>query len=344
MDASTKKIQADVYANRESEALFYANQLANYIRTTPVMNPQNANTPYDVSVGVMMPKYYPIEQAWFCSIIIDIAVNLKVVGGTGAGLSIGLPPIDCEFSTFGPIGEDYNDVGVHWWIDSCKAFVDPNPPATPDPLPPIPTPPSSLNTKMELIFWSATEPVLKVDDALVTMIDIGDGAWAYGQDNDPTSVKLDVSNVANHDITAIVIQNYAVGGSLSNAFSHLPNLEVFAAPYNLTGTIYINAMLRDCPKLKRVELGDVSHINHFGWLFSDCTSLQILPPMNTVSGEMFNSMFKGCTGLLFVCGIDTTHQHSTIEMFEGADNLQSPNAAEQAAILAGTDFTSISCP
>jgi len=76
VDASVKKLKVDVYANTPNEARLYAERLAGYVRSTPVSN--HGNTPYDISVGVTAPKFYPIEQAYYASLMIDMAVNLRI--------------------------------------------------------------------------------------------------------------------------------------------------------------------------------------------------------------------------------------------------------------------------
>jgi len=126
-------------------------------------------------------------------------------------------------------------------------------------------------------------------------------------------------------------------------FAGLANLEVISFSQGLPGTTFINGMLKDCPKLRRAELGDTSHVTHAHFLFANNVEMEVVPVMDTSSCENFAGMFSGMLKLKCISKLDTRAGTDMTGMFQDTPLLTSPDATAQAALMTGA-VHDIPCP
>ena len=81
---------------------------------------------------------------------------------------------------------------------------------------------------------------------------------------------------------------------------------------------------------------DMSECINFSETFYGCSSFTFLPKLITTKGENFTRMLGYMTSMTCLHGIDTRQQTSTVNMFDGTNNLGRPNINEIQNILAGT--------
>lgn len=80
-------------------------------------------------------------------------------------------------------------------------------------------------------------------------------------------------------------------------------------------------------------------------MYQNSTLLSSASIINSVNGENFLAMFAGCIILECLEGINTLSQTNTTSMFLNTPLLTNPNAAEQTAILAGSNYVNANpCP
>jgi hypothetical protein len=121
MDGSAKNYVLSVYANYADESYALANQLANYVENTAVMNPVTEGS-YDCSVGVKKPVFDVESLAYKTDIVVLVAGNLRVIN-EGAGIATPpQPPPDCSLSIWHEDAMAYDDNG--FWYAQCAAFYD----------------------------------------------------------------------------------------------------------------------------------------------------------------------------------------------------------------------------
>lgn len=102
---------------------------------------------------------------------------------------------------------------------------------------------------------------------------------------------------------------------------------------------------RNCNKLTNFPLINTSAVQTFTEAWYLCTSLTNLPLIDTSTGVNFVSTFGGCTALECLSGINTLLKNNTTDLFLNTPLLTAPNAAEQTAILAGSNYVNAGdCP
>jgi len=90
--------------------------------------------------------------------------------------------------------------------------------------------------------------------------------------------------------------------------------------------------------LEEIVLPDLSNVTDFSEAFYYNSALTSLPAIDTSNGTLFTGMFNYCESLVCLTNIDTTNQTDTTNMFQNCTSLVAPDATDQSAILAGTDW------
>jgi len=127
----------------------------------------------------------------------------------------------------------------------------------------------------------------------------------------------------NGRITSITINSLGTLHSLYQTFQSLSNLTEFIV----------------------TDQNAFSNITKMNSTWYYCPSLTSLPPIDTSSVTDFTNTFRYSAALTCLSNIDTTNQTTTTAMFDGCTSLVAPDATDQTAIEAGTNWTNPgSCP
>ena len=103
-------------------------------------------------------------------------------------------------------------------------------------------------------------------------------------------------------------------------------------------TVDFSNMFTNCSSLQSVPLLNTAAGTSFASMFYGCSSLQSIPLLNTAAGTSFTSMFYGCPSLQSIPLINTAAGTSFTSMFNGCSSLQSIPLLNTAA---GTSFASM---
>ena len=80
-------------------------------------------------------------------------------------------------------------------------------------------------------------------------------------------------------------------------------------------------MFSGCSSLTEVPPMNTSNVTNMGGMFDDCSSLVSVPPMNTSNVTNMNDMFSGCSSLTEVPPMNTSNVTSMNDMFSGCSSL-----------------------
>src|SRR5574337_1200025 len=99
-----------------------------------------------------------------------------------------------------------------------------------------------------------------------------------------------------------------------------------------------SSMFSNCTSLQSIPLLNTAAGTNFNSMFSNCASLQSIPLLNTAAGTNFNSMFNSCYSLQSIPLLNTAAGTNFSSMFSNCASLQSIPLLNTAA---GTDFGSM---
>ena len=106
-----------------------------------------------------------------------------------------------------------------------------------------------------------------------------------------------------------------------------------------SSALTMNRTYLNCRSLLTLNMNgvvvDLAECTSFISTFEGCHSITYVPTLDTVSGLVFDNMFKDCTAMTCMYGINTINQTSTVGMFDGDVSLYRPNINEIPYILSG---------
>jgi len=145
-------------------------------------------------------------------------------------------------------------------------------------------------------------------------------------------------------LASFPLLNTSAGTSFGSAWLNCTSLTSFPLIDTSLSNRFSDAW-RNCTGLTSFPLIDTSSGNNFTDAWRDCTGLTSFPLIDTSSGDNFNGIWQGCTLLVCISSVNTLLQMFTFDMFLNTPALTNPNATEQTAILAGSNYINAgACP
>jgi len=157
-----------------------------------------------------------------------------------------------------------------------------------------------------------------------------------------TDASLMCKNLTN--LTSFLMNDSSQIVDLQGAWNNCSSLTSFPAIDTSSVTSFAGTW-QSCSGLTSFPLLDTSAGVIFNSAWRGCPGLTSFPPIDTSLGNYFANIFLSCTNLVCISSINTLLQIDTADMFTGTPALTNPNATEQTAILAGSNYINAgACP
>jgi len=148
---------------------------------------------------------------------------------------------------------------------------------------------------------------------------------------------------SNATINSITIANCPNAFNYNAVGFNLINLSSFIVDDTSNVTNFVNAF--NTTNLSETPILDYSSALDVSLMYANCDLITYTRNINTDVCLVFDSMFQNAVNLSCMQAINTLAQTSTLNMLDNTPALINPNATEQTAILAGSNYINAgACP
>lgn len=126
---------------------------------------------------------------------------------------------------------------------------------------------------------------------------------------------------------------------LSGLFRTMTSLENVIFPRSFTATATdLHLLFSGCTSLESVPPMDTSLCTNFADMFGSCASLTSVPDLDTSQGTSFSQMFGGCAMLKTIPPLNTSKATTMATMFASCSSLESIPALDMHLVTAATNM------